>query len=256
MEFKDHFSAQSQIYADYRPTYPDSLFSFLSETCKTSGTHSLSLAIDCATGNGQAAVALADFFASVHACDASLEQLDKAVACPRVHYTQGAAEVIQLGDNSADLITVAQALHWFDIPAFYIEARRVLKPSGILAVWCYENCSVSTEVDAIYYKLYKEILGSYWSPERQLVETGYSQIQFPFDELPSPTFSMEKEWTLEQYMGYLRTWSSTQKYVDTHQADPVSLIEAELEMAWATASSSNGTNKVVWPIAIRLGRNT
>jgi SAM-dependent methyltransferase len=246
MSFKDHFSGHADRYGAYRPSYPAALFEYLASLAP-----SHELAWDCATGNGQAAVALAPFFRRVVATDASARQIAEARAQPGVEYRVAPAERTDLADGSADLVTVAQALHWLDLPAFYAEVRRVCRPGAIVAVWTYQNCAVSPEVDAVVARLYDGILGDYWPPERKLVEQGYWTLAFPFEEIEAPTFPMVARWDLRRMFGYLDTWSSNQRYQARHGADPVDLVRDELAVAWGDADRERG---VVWPFLLKVGR--
>lgn len=244
-EFKDHFSGHAATYAKYRPSYPKQLFQFLAEKCE-----SQSLAWDCATGSGQSAVALSAYFNKVYASDASKQQIANAHPHDGVSYQIASAEKSGLTDNSVDLISVAQAAHWFDIKAFYSECRRVSKPQGVIAIWCYELFSISNHIDAVIYQLYEEVLGDYWPPERKLVESGYRDLAFPFKAIPAPKFNMQIEWDLSQTVGYLRSWSASQKYQQQNQHDPVELIANQLAAEW---EDSTQTKKVSWPLSLKLG---
>ncbi|MDH3748083.1 MAG: class I SAM-dependent methyltransferase [Gammaproteobacteria bacterium] len=207
------------------------------------------LAWDCATGNGQAAVSLAGHFDEVIATDASSKQIDSAIAHPRVSYRVAPAETSRIASASADLITVGQALHWFDSDKFFAEANRVIVPGGIIAVWCYELCVVSTAVDAVVDELYQGILDGFWSPERALVEEGYLSIAMPGSEVQSPEFDMQLNWRVDDMLGYLRTWSACKRYQSRHAQDPVGIIEATLKAAWGSSKRA-----VRWPLRIRVCR--
>ena len=243
-DFKDHFSAQSAGYARHRPLYPAELFDYLAGLAGRRR-----LAWDCATGNGQAAVALAGFFDHVVATDASRRQIDAAMDAPGVSYRVATAEASGLPDESVDLVTVGQALHWFDRERFFAEARRVLVPGGILAAWCYELCNVSADCDAIVGRLHNDILWPHWPPERRLVEERYAGITFPGSELVAPEFAMRVRWEAADMLGYLRTWSACQRYRREHGDDPVDLIETELRAAWGS-----GPRTVRWPLTVRVSR--
>ncbi|MCG8433115.1 MAG: class I SAM-dependent methyltransferase, partial [Gammaproteobacteria bacterium] len=193
-EFKDHFSGHARDYALYRPDYPGALYQFLLE--ETSGN---ACAWDCGTGNGQVACALQPHFKKVIATDASIEQISAASRKDGIEYRVCLAESSGIKESSVDLITVAQALHWFDFDAFYSEAKRVLKPSGVIAVWTYGLHQISNDVDPISERFYKDIVGEFWPPERRFVEEGYSSIPFPFDELSVPGFEMSVNWDFHQY---------------------------------------------------------
>ncbi len=242
--FKDHFSGHSGSYATYRPNYPDTLFSFLADCC-TQHT----LAWDCATGNGQAARALTPFFDRVIATDASSAQIEAAEGDPNVEYRIAPAETSGLDAASIDLITVAQALHWFDIPGFFDEAQRVLTPGGVLAAWSYERCLVGPDCDQLINELYPDIVGPYWPPERKLVDDGYRSIELPMPSISSPEFAMKAHWGVEEMLGYLRTWSASQRYLKDRGSDPLVTIEDRLRTIWGQEK-----REVVWRLNIRIGR--
>ena len=242
---KDLFSTQAADYARFRPRYPRALFEYLSSLCT-----SHERAWDCGTGSGQAAVALTPFFDRVVATDPSSAQLERAELHPKVEYRQVSAESSELKSHCVDLVTVAQAFHWFDQPRFFKEVRRVLRPGGVLALWTYPLSQVTPAVDRVVLKLYAEILGPYWEPERSLVESGYSGIEFPFVDIASPAFTMEEHWSLDQLRGYLGTWSALQAYQRQKGSNPLSLIDAELASAWGGA----GIKGIRWPLAVKVGR--
>ncbi|MBM9576083.1 class I SAM-dependent methyltransferase [Leptospira sp. 201903070] len=245
MSFRDHFSSHSSSYSEYRPGYPRELFSYLKGLAPEG-----KVVWDCGTGNGQAAVSLAEFFDKVIATDPSANQIANAEFHPRVEYRVAKAEESTLKNHEVDLITVAQAFHWFDFEPFFKEAQRVGRKNGILAIWGYRMHRISPEVDVLVDKLYEEIVGAYWPPERKYVEEEYKTISFPFKEVPTPTFSMKEEWTVDQVLGYLRTWSSVQKYIQKNESDPVILIESDLRSAWGEVN----TRTVEWPLFFRIGR--
>lgn len=245
--FADHFSAVAAGYARFRPRYPAALFDWLAAMAPAHGR-----AWDCATGSGQAAVALAAYFDAVVATDASAAQLAHAEPHPRVEYRVAPAESSGLEPGSADLVSVAQALHWFAVPRFYAEARRVLRPGGVLAVWCYarprvDDARLQRELDA----LHDETLAGCWPAERRLVEEGYHSLDFPFVETAAPAFEMRARLTLDALAGYLRTWSATQRYVARHGRDPVAPLVERVAGAW---DGAEGGREVAWPLALRAGR--
>jgi SAM-dependent methyltransferase len=246
--FEDHFSHASHAYAAYRPAYPDALFDWLAALAP-----SRRLAWDCATGSGQAAVALAQRFERVVASDASEAQLAAAPPAERVEYAVFPAEQAALGDASVDLVTVAQALHWFDLERFYAEVRRVLVPGGVLAVWAYELFRVTPAVDAVIEAWYRGPLGSFWPAGRRHIEAGYSTLPFPDESLDAPPFEMSATWTLDQVVGYLGTWSAVKRYRDARGEDAVAKIHEPLSRAWGDAAAPR---PVVWPLILRVARPT
>lgn len=242
--FKDHFSEQSTLYARYRPTYPGALFQFLASLCEQHR-----LAWDCATGNGQAAVALTHHFGQVIATDASKQQIASAADADNVEFRVATAEDSSLDTGSADLVTVGQALHWFDCPQFFEEARRVLVPRGVLAVWCYELCHVSKACDEIVRELYEDIVGEFWPPERALIEEGYASIAMPGEEAVVPAFDMTADWTAGDMLGYLHTWSACKRFETQHGTDPVDQVAEALGAAWGDT-----VRTVRWPLRVRASR--
>lgn len=243
---KDHFSGHADCYEAFRPTYPDALFAYLASLCPRR-----ELAWDCATGNGQAAVPLAAHFKRVIASDASEKQIAQASGPENIQFAVAPADSAPIEDRSADLVTVAQALHWFDLPRFYTEVFRVARPGGIVAVWCYQIHSISPEIDRLVHYLYFDVVGADWPPERRLVEEGYKTLAFPFEELASPSFEMKHSWDLNRVRGYVTSWSSTQRYRARTGQDPLALIDDELAAAWGDPTK---TKDVIWPLHVRLGR--
>ncbi|MFN2622280.1 MAG: class I SAM-dependent methyltransferase [Chthoniobacterales bacterium] len=240
--FKDHFSKQAAEYAKFRPRYPTELFRWLASVAP-----SKHLAWDCATGNGQAAVELAEYLDRVIATDASEKQVANAERHPRVEYRVASAEESGLESNNVDLVTVAQALHWFDLERFYAEVRRVLKPKGVIVATAYKLATVSPTIDAIVRHYYSDVVGPYWPSERVLVEK-FEDLPFPFAEVAAPACKMTVEWSVEQLLGYLRTWSATQRFMAAEKRDPLKEVERELRSAWGDKE-----RRVVWPLTVRVG---
>jgi SAM-dependent methyltransferase len=246
MSFKDHFSALAGGYAAYRPDYPDALFQFLAEAAPARHC-----AWDCATGSGQAAAGLAALFERVVATDASAEQIAKARTHSRVHYAVAPAEASGLPEHSVDLITVAQALHWFDLPRFHDEVRRVLRPAGLLAVWTYNLFRTDEPaIDAVIDHLYGDTLDAHWPAERRIVERGYADLVFPFEALATPDFEMQTRWDLAHLLGYLRTWSAVRRYREACGSDPVEHISPALSAAFGKREHVT----IRWPLAVRVFR--
>ena len=243
--FKDYFSEAAEGYATFRPRYPEALFDFLATLPAHRGT-----VWDCATGSGQAAIPLASRFERVIATDASADQISHATPHPGVAYGVALADASGLAAGSVDMVTVAQALHWFPLERFFDEVRRVLVPGGVLAVWCYTKPEVDGEAGAIVDRFYYGDCGPYWSPERDLVAQGYSTIAMPFDDAPSPALSIDASLTLTEFAGYLRTWSAARKLARAVGRDPVDAVERVLREHW---DGEGGRRLVRWPVHIRAG---
>lgn len=247
MTSKDHFSSLSAQYCAFRPSYPAPLFDYLAGLCRERRS-----AWDCACGSGQATLALAERFESVIATDASPQQIAAASPNPKVTYRVVPAERSGLEPNSIDLVGVAQALHWFDLDAFYREVERVLRESAVLAVWTYGALHVEGDgIDRLVQEFYYDIVGPYWPAERQLVEEGYRRLAFPFAEITPPPFGMQERWECARLLGYLRTWSATGRYLEQTGRDPVTALEERLSPAWGDPHS---VRVVTWPLALRVGR--
>jgi SAM-dependent methyltransferase len=148
-------------------------------------------------------------------------------------------------------VTAAQAVHWFDRPRFWAEARRVLRPRGVVAVWTYWFFSITPELDTIVQRFYKHTVGPFWPPERKLTEDRYRSIEFPFEEFTVPDFTIEQRLTLDDVAGYIRTWSATRGFVQRHGRDPVDDLVAELTPAWGEPRTPRLAR---WPVAVRAGR--
>ncbi len=242
--FKDFFSQQASDYSLFRPTYPAKLFSYLASL-----TPEHESAWDCATGNGQAAVELAQHYAQVIATDASEKQIREAVLHPKIKYCLASAEDSKIESDSLDLITVAQAYHWFDQPKFLEEAKRVLKPGGVLAIWCYALTTISPEVDRLVLELYSDVLGPYWDSARRQVEEHYSRAVIPWNELKTPSFTMTAEWDFAHLIGYLGTWSALKKYESENRKNPLEIFFEPLRQAWGDPAT---TRRISWPLGIRV----
>lgn len=240
-DFKDLFSKQSVDYAKYRPVYPQELYAFLKSLPLQFQT-----AWDCGTGNGQAAVEIAAFFDHVIATDPSEKQIQNALQHNRITYRVASAENFS-SDEKINLITVAQAFHWFAHERFAEVLKQIAAPDAHLVVWSYANAFVSPDIDKAVAHLYENILGPYWDPERKLVESGYQSIAMPFKEIQTPAIAMTAEWTLDHFIGYLSTWSSLQKYISTNGTNPLETEALKIKEAWGDEK----IRTVTWPLAIR-----
>ncbi|MCB0281813.1 MAG: class I SAM-dependent methyltransferase [Calditrichaeota bacterium] len=245
-QFKDHFSRQSKLYSQYRPNYPDALFSFLANLAPKNEN-----AWDCATGNGQAAISLVPYFEKIIATDASENQLAHAEKHPQIEYRVMSAEKTNLPDQCIDLITVAQAIHWFNFPKFFREANRVLKPDGILAVWTYNLPRISAQADRLLLDFYTGEINKYWPAERLHIEKDYQDIPFPYKQLEVPEFKMETKWTVKEIVGFLYTWSAVNKFIETTGNDPVSSFKTDFEKLFP---DSKKKILISWPMTFLVGR--
>lgn len=243
----DHFSGHAADYARHRPDYPPALFAWLAGLAPATD-----MAWDCGCGNGQATAALAGHFLKVLGTDLSERQVAEAAPHPRVQYRAAPAERSDLPDASCDLVTVAQALHWFDFDAFFAEVRRVLKPGGLIAAWTYTLLRTDPGVTAAVEDYHSRIVGPWWPPERRWVDNGYRDIPFPFAGIAAPPFEIRLHWTREDLLAYLRTWSASERYRKERGTDPTNLLKPRLEALWPDPAERK---TIVWPIAVRAGRH-
>jgi ubiquinone/menaquinone biosynthesis C-methylase UbiE len=244
--FKDNFSIQANVYSKYRPTYPPELFEYLSKL-----TPEHQLAWDCGTGNGQAAIGLTKYYTTIYATDPSEQQIKNVFSNTQIIYKVEKAEQSSLPDTSVDLITVAQALHWFDFDLFYTEVKRVLKQNGIIAIWAYGVPVISTEIDSVIEHFHNEVVGEFWQPENRLINLKYSTIPFPFRELQPPCFKIQKILSLNELLGIIRSWSATQKFIDEKKVNPLELIKIKLQPHWGNEESKR---VVTWPLILKIGQ--
>lgn len=244
--FNDNFSKQASIYVQFRPSYPHELFDYLQSL-----TPQHELAWDCGTGNGQSAIHLAEFYKKVFASDPSEAQIQNAFSHDQVVYRVEKAEEPSLASRTVDLITVAQAIHWFEIEKFYESAKRVLKKDGIIAVWAYGIPQVNKEIDKITQDFHDKTVGPFWQPQNKLIAQGYTTIPFPFREIEPPEFYIRKRFRLDDLLGHLRSWSATQKFIDQEQIDPLDDLKQQLSAYW---KDPNEIKNVSWKIAIRVGK--
>jgi Methyltransferase domain len=242
MSFKDHFSGHAVSYARYRPDYPAELFDYLASLVQRHD-----VALDCATGSGQAAIGLAHHFERVVASDGSVPQLLSAEPHARVAYVGNLAEQIALRDASADLVVAAQAAHWFDHERFHREVR----PQGALAIWTYGLTRIAAGVDAVVSHFYQDVVGEYWPPERRHVETAYRDLPFPWRDVVVPAFQLNLQWDLDSLIGYIGTWSATQRYIKASGADPLPALRARIAAHWNSPAT---LRSVIWPLHLRVGR--
>jgi len=244
-QMKDNFSIQSDRYAKYRPTYPDTLYDYLLSIVPAREN-----AWDCGTGNGQIAQVLAESFKNVFATDISQQQIDNAVLHENIAYSVQPAEKTSFPDNFFDLITVAQAIHWFDFDAFYREVTRTGRNGGVLAVIGYGLIQINSSIDRIIAAFYRDVVGPYWDKERRYVDENYRTIPFPFQEINTPAFDNDFEWSFDHLIGYIGTWSAVKHYEKKNGSNPVDLIRDELKKSWGDTATLKGK----FPILLRVAR--
>ncbi|HEV8285618.1 MAG TPA: class I SAM-dependent methyltransferase [Chitinophagaceae bacterium] len=242
---KDLFSGHSDIYAKYRPLYPKELYDFILKQVSTKD-----IALDCGTGNGQAAGVLAEHFKQVHATDISDKQIKNAIQKPNLHYHVCKAEKTPFSDDTFDLITSATAVHWFHFERFFSEMKRIGKNNSVFACWGYklfrtDNTRLNEIVDAFY----TQKIHSYWDAERRHVDEEYKNIPFPFEEIENPGFATHLQWDLKILEGYLNTWSAVQHYIKKNDANPVIDLMDEIK----TQLPGDIRLKITFPIFMRIG---
>ena len=248
MSSKDYFSQLAPGYSRYRPHYPKELFKYLSSLAVGHDR-----AWDCATGNGQAAFGLATHFKQIIATDLSEKQIANAIKHEKIIYAIAPAEKVDIESGSIDLITVAQALHWFDFDAFYKEAKRVLNPDGVIAAWAYKFINVSPSIDSLLEDFHENTIKPYWRPENNLVDNEFFSLPFPFEELEPPRFDMEALWDFDHLIGFLGTWSAVQRYKEENDSDPIESITEDLKRAWDNPETKK---RISWPLLVRIGRSS
>lgn len=251
MAFHDHFSKQAPDYSQFRPQYPASLFDYLSSL-----TPQHELAWDCATGNGQAALSLATLYNRIEATDASEQQISNATPHDKVHYQVCEATCTPFADNQFDLITVAQALHWFELEKFYSEVTRVSKPAGVFAAWCYGLFKVNDQIDVLIQQFHDQTLGPYWPAGRKHIADGYASLAFPFQRITGDPnkpaeFEMSASWNLSELLGYLGTWSALHYYIEQHSENPLQQLAPVLEKHWGKPAKHR---EIRWPLYLHVGR--
>jgi SAM-dependent methyltransferase len=244
--FKDHFSIGSSSYAAFRPRYPQALVEALAAAAP-----GRRLALDGACGTGQLTVPLADRFEVVVGCDASVAQIAAAEAHPRVRYLVAPAEALPAEAASVDLITVAQAAHWLDLDRFYAEVQRVARPGGVVALITYGIITLEGPAGMVVDHFYRDVIGSYWPPERAHVETGYRDLPFPFAAVDLPEQAMVAAWDRDALVGYVRTWSAVTRAKAALGTDPAIALEQALAAVWPERSEPR---RVTWPLSVRAGR--
>ena len=242
---RNWFDQGGSAYAAYRPDYPSELGPALAALAPWSGT-----AVDVGCGTGQLTGLLAGSFDTVIGVDPSADQPAQAAARENVDCRQGDAEALPVADRTADLIAAAQAAHWFDLPAFYREVRRIAAPGAVLALVSYGVMVVEPDLQERFDRFYWQEIGPFWPPQRRTVESGYQDIEFPFPELATPSPNIRRDWTLEQCLGYLSTWSAVRHAAEAGHHDALLAYSEDLTAAWGDPSA---TRSVQWPVIVRAG---
>jgi len=245
MENKNSFGLAADEYRAFRPSYPDALFAYLASLCDRRNA-----ALDCATGNGQAAVDLATYFERVAAFDSSPQQIAVALSHPKVEYRVASAEELPYAEREFDLVTVAQGAHWFDLPRFYAGVRRIAVPGAVIAIWGYSYCKVSADVDRIVAAHLLEAIAPFWAAGNRIIMEKYRTIDFPFSESAWPGFTVRHDWTRGAFLNYMRTWSAYRRYVAVERADPMPALDRMLTELWPDAA----TKPVTFELVGRVGR--
>lgn len=242
----DHFSHDSKSYGAFRPGYPSVLFDYLKSLCAHHDQ-----AWDAGCGTGQSAVPLAAIFERVLATDISENQIHQAPKLPNINYQVLLSSKVPLGNKSVDLVTVAQALHWFELEEFYSEVGRVLKPNGFIAVWCYGLIRFENEaIDKVVRHFYDHTIGHYWPPQRHFIDQQYNTISFPFSHIETPPFFMEWDFDRPKFINYLSTWSAVKYFIEENGFSPLPALGNQLSKYWPEGESTPYT----WPIHLKVGR--
>jgi len=244
--YTDYYTNQAREYAEYRPTYPEELYNFLVDYAPKN-----SKVLDCCTGTGQAALELAKRFRCITAIDINKEQIKYATKRDNIAYRVAAAEQSGIDANSIDLITVATGIHWLNLEEFYCEAKRILTPQGIIAIWGYGATSITPEIDSILDHFTGVTLKDYWDDALWLAWNDYEGLPFPFKTIGDPGFMITKELTLDELRNYLFTWTTYQRYIKERESDPYEEIRRDLEAAWG---NPNHKRTVSWAITMKLGK--
>lgn len=234
-------------YATYRPSYPTQVSSFLAGLAPATGT-----AVDVGCGTGQLSTQLADCFDRVLAFDPSASQIAAATPKPNVTYEVGTAEDLPVADGSVDLVTAAQSAHWFRLPEFYAEARRIAAPGAVIALVSYGVLRIAdADLQERFGRFYYDEIGPFWDPERRYVDEGYRTIGFPFDEVDAPELSIDRDLDPDGFLGYIGTWSAVRKAEEAGRADLFRNFCTDIVRIWG----DNGRpRQVSWPVTVRAGR--
>ncbi len=242
---RNWFDQGGQAYARFRPEYPLELARFLALAAP-----GRLLAVDVGCGSGQLTTQLAAHFDSVLGVDPSGDQILNAAVHARVQYVRASAEQLPVADHSAQLITAAQAAHWFDLPRFYDEVRRIAGSGAVLALISYGVPRLDAQLDRRFSTFYWQEIGPFWPVQRRLVDDGYVDLPFPFSALAAPTLVLHKAWRLADLLGYIATWSAVRR---AHEAGCEAILQGFASDLAALWGDPMGTRAIRWPIHMRLG---
>ena len=246
VEKRNWFDQGGESYAQFRPAYPEALAAFLATAAPATG-----LAVDVGCGNGQLTTLLARHFAQVVGVDPSADQIAHAKPASGVAYAVAPAEKLPFADGVASAVTAAQAAHWFDLPTFYAEVRRIARPGAVVALISYGVLVLEGALGARFQRFYSAEIGPFWPPERKLVDNGYAGIDFPFAECPPPELALVKSWNLGQFLGYVGTWSAVKKARQLGQEARLAAFADDIAALWGDPA---GQRRVTWPLHMRLGQ--
>lgn len=242
---KDNFSTLSDQYAKYRPTYPPELFVYLNNLIPVKEA-----AWDCGTGNGQVAFELAKTFQNVFATDISAAQIENATRAHNIEYSVQPAENTNFSNEMFDLVTVAQAIHWFYFDGFYNEVKRTAKKGAFLCVIGYGKLIIEEGLDNHINHFYENSIGPYWDAERKYIDEAYTTIPFPFKEIAAPAFVNSVHWNFQHLIGYLNTWSAVKHFIKQNGYNSVDALQQELAFIWG----GEEVRKVEFPLLLRIGQ--
>jgi SAM-dependent methyltransferase len=245
-DLRNWFDQGGQAYARFRPEYPAELAAYLASMAPDRA-----LAVDVGCGSGQLTRQLAEHFTAVVGFDPSADQIAPTAPQKNVNYACAPAEELPLPGRSASLITAAQAAHWFDLPRFYAEVRRVAGPNAILALISYGVLRLEGALGERFEPFYWKEIGPYWPAERKLVDSGYATLDFPFSEFPGPEIAIRLEWNLDEFLGYVSTWSAVRSAREAGREDLLHDFAADMAERWGDPAARH---PVRWPINMRIGR--
>ncbi len=239
------FSQGGNNYANFRPQYPKDLIDYL-----LSLVSNKNVLLDVGCGNGQISKMMTPYFKTTLGLDSSLNQLLNAITFD-AFYVCANAEQLPIKSASTDLIVVAQAAHWFNLDSFYQEVNRVLLKNGILALVSYGEIILDSDLNLYFSKFYYQDIYKYWPPQRRLVDSGYADIAFPFDDLDYPKIEINYYWDLNQFLGYILTWSAIKNMAQQGHIHLFDTFARNLAAIWGPPESKR---LISWPINMRVGR--